>query len=170
MKIVISKHSVLQDPSTLSKALFLMRNDMKFLRDSYPHFDNWFFETVIPGISTGDRTIVIETRGETTAGLLILKHTIFEKKLCTLRVNPSFASKGLGVKLFTEAFERLETETPLLSVSEHAEPKFIRIFDHFGFKKQATYNGIYKPFVNEYAFNGLIHSEVRSTENCDEFA
>lgn len=131
-------------------------DDMAFLRESYPGFDRWLLGKVIPGIYAGERTAVVELRDSAVAGLLIVKHSDTEKKLCTLRVRPDFESRGLGVRLFETAFDLLGTERPLLSVSQPSMPKFLRLFAHFGFSKEAVYGGRYLPNVDELSYNGYL--------------
>jgi hypothetical protein len=156
MSMLLTKASLTTSPWLMDEALSIVSQDAEFLRSSYPHFDRWFSSKVLPGIYTGERTLLIEERDSSAVGLLILKHTATEKKLCTLRVRPHFESKGLGVRLFQTAFEILGTERPLLSVSQPSEPKFQRLFAYFGFAKQAVYQGRYLPMVDELAYNGLL--------------
>jgi GNAT superfamily N-acetyltransferase len=156
MSLLLTKNCLMTTPWLLDEALKAISQDAEFLRSSYPRFDEWFASKVIPGIYTGERTLLIEERDSTVAGLLILKHTTTEKKLCTLRVRPHYESKGLGVRLFETAFELLGTERPLLSVSQPSEPKFHRLFTYFGFAKEAVYQGRYLPMVDELSYNGLL--------------
>lgn len=156
MSLVLTKASLKQAPWLLSEATNVISKDAEFLRSSYPLFDEWFATKVVPGICTGERTLLIEKRGSLAVAFLILKHTDTEKKLCTLRVRPDFESKGLGVRLFQTAFQLLGTERPLLSVSELTAPKFERIFKYFGFAQEAVYQGRYIPMVDELAYNGLL--------------
>lgn len=164
MRLLVNQASVTRDPSLVEQSLCHICSDAEFLRSSYPRFDQWFTSKVLPGIYTGERSLLIETRGETVVGLLILKHTAFEKKLCTLRVRSEFESRGLGVRLFEAAFERLGTERPLLSVSESTLPKFARLFEHFGFAQAAAYRGLYRPRIQEFAYNGLLNTDDVSLE------
>ena len=122
-------------------------------------FDEWLLTKVIPGIYAGERAAVVELRDSAVAGLLIVKHSVSEKKLCTLRVRPEFECRGLGVRLFETAFDLLGTERPLLSVSEPSMPKFLRLFTHFGFSKEEVYGGRYLPNVNEISYNGHLESK-----------
>ena len=156
MTILVNKDSVSRDQHLIAQSLRLISADADFLRCSYPHFDNWLTSKVLPGIHTGERTLLLELRESSVVGLLILKHTSTEKKLCTLRVRPHYESKGLGVRLFQSAFTILNTERPLLSVAQPAETKFHRLFAYFGFTKQAVYEGRYTPNVNELAYNGFL--------------
>ena len=143
-------------PELIEAFQCLVREDIAFLRDSYPNFQEWLNSIVLPGIAAGERTVIVEQRQGRPAGLLILKHTKEERKLCTLRVRPGFEYKGLGIRMFEAAFDILETSQPLLSVSEVALPKFSRIFQHFGFDCSGTYRGLYLPKVSELSYNGIL--------------
>lgn len=156
MSLMLTKASVEDAPWLVTEAADIISQDSQILRASYPGFDQWFATKVLPGIYSGERTLLIEKRGSLAVAFLILKHTSTEKKLCTLRVRPNYESKGLGVRLFQSAFQLLETERPLLSVSESAAPKFLRIFKYFGFAQEAVYEGRYIPRVAELAYNGLL--------------
>jgi len=159
MTILVNKDTVSRDQSLVEHSLRLISADADFLRSSYPHFDYWLTSKVLPGIHTGERTLLLEQRETSVVGLLILKHTAAEKKLCTLRVRPHYESKGLGVRLFQSAFAILETERPLLSVAQPVEEKFHRLFTYFGFSKQAVYANRYKPRVSELAYNGFLDEQ-----------
>ena len=156
MTLLLTQASLERDPHLLGEALRVITQDAEFLRASYPQFDKWFACKVLPGLFAGERTVLIEERESTVVGLMILKHTDAERKLCTLRVRPHFESRGLGIRLFQIAFEILKTERPLLSVSETSMPKFKRLFKHFGFAQEAVYEERYLPKVDEFAFNGLL--------------
>lgn len=156
MRQLLSRSTVEARPELMFEFLSAVGDDIEFLRASYPRFDEWFLRKVIPGIYQGERTAVIEQRDSVVAGLLIVKHSSIEKKLCTLRVRPHFESKGLGVRLFETAFDLLGTERPLLSVSESSKPKFSRLFEHFGFAQEAVYEERYLPKVDEFSYNGLL--------------
>lgn len=156
MSLIITQSSLEQSPLLLDQTVNIVCEDAMTLRSSYPLFDQWFASKVLPGIYTGERTLVVEKRDSMVVAYLILKHTDAEKKLCTLRVRPNYESKGLGVRLFETAFRLLGTERPLLSVSEPAAPKFKRIFEYFGFSQEAVYKGRYIPTLNEQAYNGLL--------------
>jgi hypothetical protein len=156
MRLLLTKVSLTTSPWLVDEALKIVSQDVEFLRSSYPQFNEWFTLKVLPGIHTGERTLLVEVRDSTAVGVMILKHTEAEKKLCTLRVRPYYESRGVGVRLFHTAFELLGTESPLLSISETSFPKFGRLFKYFGFAQEAVYEGRYRPMVDELAFNGLL--------------
>jgi ribosomal protein S18 acetylase RimI-like enzyme len=156
MRIFLDQSTSVKKPEQLNHFITLLQDDAAFLKGSYPSFDLWFFNKVVPGILSGERTALIEMREEKLAGFMILKHDGFEKKLCTLRIRPEYESRGMGVRLFDLAFEILKTERPLLSVSESVKPKFENLFKYFGFSQEAIYEGRYRPSVRELSFNGLL--------------
>ena len=156
MRLLLNQQSVNEKPALLFDLINLIEQDAQFLKATYPFFNDWLTKKVVPGLCSGERTALIEYRESTPVGLLIVKHTVDEKKLCTLRVRPHFECKGLGVRLFETAFELLETDRPLLSVSENALSKFSKIFEHFGFSHDASYEGVYLPKVVEFSFNGVL--------------
>lgn len=156
MTLVLTKSSLKVSPWLLDEAVKIVSQDAQFLRSCYPRFDEWFALKVLPGISAGERTLLVEVRDSAAVGLLILKHSATEKKLCTLRVRPHYESRGLGVRLFQKTFELLGTERPLLSIAEPSVPKFERLFRHFGFAKEAVYEGRYMSMIDEFAYNGLL--------------
>ncbi|MEY8689299.1 MAG: hypothetical protein AB9M53_05405, partial [Leptothrix sp. (in: b-proteobacteria)] len=122
----------------------------------YPDFESWFESKVRAELLSGQRSILVEYRSGQLAGLAILKQGLDEKKLCCLRIMPSFESSGIGIRLFERSFEVLGTEKPLLSVSEEMLPKFARIFRHFGFSQEGKYIGLYRQNKCETSFNGIL--------------
>jgi hypothetical protein len=153
----INRTSLIQSPELSQGCLADIASQLSSLRDCYPEFDMWYSDKVVPGISSGHRSILLEYRRDQLAGFAILKDDGAEKKLCCLRVTENFQrSIGLGIRMFERAFEELGTEKPLLSVSEERLPAFQRIFDHFGFELSAVYDGRYRWGKVEFAFNGLL--------------
>jgi ribosomal protein S18 acetylase RimI-like enzyme len=157
MRMLLSRDTAIADPKLTSELMSVLDRESAFFRASYPSFDQWILQKVLPGISAGERTVIIEKRFNVAVALLIVKHTQVEQKICTLRVNPQYESKGLGVRLFEEAFEILQTSKPLLSVSETSKSKFTKLFKYFGFTEEAKYQGLYLPNANEYSYNGILN-------------
>ncbi|WP_082504838.1 MULTISPECIES: hypothetical protein [unclassified Methylophilus] len=139
-------------------AELLVDESRKMLLDMsnyYPNFTDWFDQTVIPGLESGERTIILlKDMNKPIAGLGIVKDTLEEKKLCCLRVRDQYNGSGLGVRLFKHSFAELGTDMPLLSVSSEKLPEFKRVFDYFGFEFGEEYTGIYRPKKKEMSFNG----------------
>lgn len=120
----------------------------------YPSFYEWYFEKVMPGVQKGDRKIISEIRDGKIAGIAILKNTIEEKKICTLRIAPNYQNRGIGVRLFKKSFEILQTNKPLLTVSEEKLAEFHKIFSYFNFEETDVIEGKYRVGKKEYIFNG----------------
>ncbi len=85
-------------------------NYLKDLARSYPDFDRWFYDTVIPELEdkTERREIIIvlseleEIKNTVLTGIAILKKTKEEKKICTFRIHEDYRNQGIGTKLFEE--------------------------------------------------------------------
>lgn len=141
--------------------LFSIQQDAVFgrlaqLSHFYPKFNHWYREKVIPGLTSGEREIILKFSDQRLAGIAILKISESERKLCCLRVLDEFHGSGVGVHLFRDSFDRLGTSKPLLSVASEQAEKFERIFTFFGFQKVAEYPGMYRKNNTETSFNGLI--------------
>ncbi|CAE6816083.1 hypothetical protein R69927_00432 [Paraburkholderia domus] len=154
---VIDAVSLARDPEQTSGMLTEVLARVQDLKDVYPQFESWLADRVLPGLRTGDRSILVEYRHGELAGLAILKDDGSEKKICCLRVLPGFQDRhGLGVRLFEKAFNQLDSRNPLLSVAEERLPAFRRIFDHFGFELAETHKGLYRADRTEFVFNGTL--------------
>ena len=157
MSKTIDAVSLARDPEQTSGMLAEVLAHVEDLKDFYPHFDTWLTDRVLPGLQSGERSILVEYRGGMLAGLAILKDDDQEKKLCCLRVLPSFLhARGLGVRMFEKAFEHPGTRSPLLSVAEERLPVFGRIFKHFGFELAEMHKDLYRVGRSEFVFNGAL--------------
>lgn len=148
----LNKDVVKEKISLLSEA-HLRLNEISLY---YPNFSLWYQERVSPGLVNGTRKILVRHINGELAGVAIIKKTQDEKKICCLRVFPKFQGTGVGVRLFVDAFQALETEQPLLSVAEEQLPKFEQIFTHFGFSLVQKYRDIYRANKEEFSFNGVL--------------
>ncbi len=167
LSTTIDRISLAIDAEASLATLSEMGSYASVLRNYYPEFDLWFSKKVYPQLFTGERAILAEYREGQLAGFAIVKDNGFEQKLCCLRVMPSFQNaRGLGLRLFDRTFDYLETDKPVLSVSEEMLPKFNRIFSHFGFKMAQQYDGYYRKEKSEFSFNGLLLPDL--TIKCRE--
>lgn len=154
--MIINQKIVFSQPHTLQILQNIIQDDLLFFQSIYPEFFVWFEGKVLPGLFNAERSILIEERNNEIAGFAILKHTYSESKICTLRVRDTYENSGIGIKLFEQSFDLLETSSPLLSVSDEMYPKFNKIFKYFGFSHEETYPEIYRPNVAELSFNGAL--------------
>lgn len=123
------------------------------LSDDYPGIDRWFLMKVVPGLRTGSRHILRIERNGTLAGVGIAKNEPDERKICTVRVAPAYANRGIGVRIFDGLLKWLDDDRPHLTVSERKLPLFERIFDYYGFNLSFTRSGLYLPTVCELGYN-----------------
>jgi len=119
----------------------------------YPNFQKWFYNKVIPDVLQDKRKILLEIRNNEIAGIAIIKNSIEEKKLCTLRVTNKYQNKGIGLRLFERAFEELDTSKPFLTVSEEKYKEFEKIFKYYGFELTNKIKDYYRKGKNELFFN-----------------
>lgn len=123
------------------------------LSNDYPNIESWLGQKVFPGIITGSRKVTVIYREHRIAAVGIAKNENGEKKICTVRVSNFYSGYGMGIRIFNELMEWLETDKPHLTVSENKLPMFQRIFDHFGFTCTSTHKGRYREGAVEYFFN-----------------
>lgn len=133
-----------------------------FLADSvyyYPRHNEWY-KGVVQELRDGtEREMIIVYDSKTIAGVSILKKSQIEKKICSLRVAKEYRGKGIGTSLFKKSLEFLETDKPILTVSQGKKEEFQKIFNYFGFSLEQTYYGKYMPTLNEYCYNGILLPE-----------
>lgn len=123
------------------------------LSREYPDIENWFRWRVVPGLRAGTRTLICVHREGRLIGVGIGKHEAYERKICTVRVAPSYFGRGIGLRLFDSLLRWLDTDQPHLTVSEPKLPAFERIFERYNFKRTSSRLGLYVPGVAELSYN-----------------
>lgn len=87
------------------------------------------------------------------SGCSLLKNTKDEKKICCLFVDPAYRGQGIASQLIKNSFAILNTEKPLMTVSEHNLPQLQKLIDRFGFELTSVKNSVYLPGVREFYYN-----------------
>lgn len=128
-------------------------NHISTLEQEYPHFKEWYYTTVLPETSVGLRKIIVAHIDNSFAGVLILKDSD-EKKICTLRVAPEYRGNGLGHQFMSIALCELNTEHPLITVSDKHIAEFKNLLHDYDFKFTEMYFERYIKNRYELAFNG----------------
>lgn len=157
--LIVNKKFIYKNPyhEDFTKLFFHdISKKLNSLSLEYPNFDEWLKCKVFPGLFNGEREILIEHRQGKIAGLAIVKNNLMEKKICCLRVLPKFQNRGIGIKMFIKSMEILDTDKPLLSISENNISKFKKIMDYFNFKQYEKYLGLYKENTKEISYNGYL--------------
>jgi hypothetical protein len=153
-KILLSDVNLdIGEKANLANQIYYQLCDLKI---DYCEFYTWYYSKVVPQISQGTRNIVILKYGCQIAGIVITKNQL-EKKICTLRVNPKYQKNGVGKILIENAFNILETEKPIITVSDYRVFEFRRILNYYGFKLEKVYKNYYKDFRSEFSYNGLLN-------------
>lgn len=127
-------------------------SELRCLSNSYPDFYNWYHEKLA---FDSNRKILVLSEGEKIAGVLITKDG-FEKKICTLRVNEQYRRRGIGSYLMQYSFNLLNTDKPIITVSENNLFEFNPLLKRFGFDLKKIYYNYYMLGKNEYSFNGYL--------------
>lgn len=134
--------------------LFKVLEIVRPISSMYPNFEDWFWNKVVPGVINGEDKIIIGLKNGNIVGVSMLKNH-GEKKLRALRVNDIYQKKGYGLYLIDKSLEILETEKPLVSVSEEMINDYSRIFiNRYNFSMTHVYKGLYRKRILEYEFNG----------------
>lgn len=146
------------------KAKDKLYNFLRDLAESYPNFDEWFYNVVIPEIElkNGEREIIIvlsqlEDQDKVfLTGIAILKKKEHEKKICTFRVHEDYRNQGIGTELFEKCFEFLGTRKPIITISQDRKEMFDKHIVNYNFDEIQTLKDYYKIGSVEYVYNGIL--------------
>ena len=136
--------------------------------DSYDGHWDWLQNKFFPGLQEGKRgysfaidsdskQIVTLKRGimpiYTLAGCALLKDEPDEKKLCCLFVDPNYRGQKIASKLVEDSFEVLNTNKPVMTVSQQNLGMLQKLIERYGFELTSVKESVYKPGVKEYYYN-----------------
>ena len=155
------------ESNNIYRDIILVRRFLSDLSLEYPYHDIWFEEVANRLINRNrEREIlfVLNEGGEVIAAA-ILKNTIEEQKICTLRVAREYQRKGLGTLLVKKSCELLKNSKPIISVSEEKNREFLRLFKRFDFRLTTVYPNKYKENALEYCYNGYLSPETILTND-----
>ena len=123
----------------------------------YCGFRDWYNNLFVSGYNLKcSREIILCISHFQIAGIIILKKTVTERKICTLRVKDEFQHHGIGRALIEKGLEWLNCEKPLVTVRKAKEKEFLPLFNYYGFCLEETKWNYYKPFCTELVFNGSL--------------
>ena len=150
----------------IREVLYQNQDEMIYVRDillslkrNYPNFEQWLEKKVMTQL--GDtRKIIVALSERVIVGVMVLKNTVSEQKICTLWVQEEYRKNGIGTELIKCAIEELETKYPLITVSENSYMNFLPLMEKFNFQLKRRYRGYYRPGVIEYAYNGLLEENI----------
>lgn len=156
-------YSVKYESSILESLLYIediysfIRKSLEFINISYPNFESWitkiFIDTKQIENKERDIFIIIDEENKKISGLMVLKLSSLENKICTLVIFPEYRNKGLASLLINLALSKSKKELTL-TVSENKFLMFKKLLDKFGFniiKEDYIYNEAEKElFLSTY--------------------
>lgn len=120
----------------------------------YPNFSAWYANTVLPGLSSGQDSLLVVREGAHLVGVALGKRSDDETKLRCVRVAPAWQNTGVGLRLIERMFEVLESDKPHVTVAEEMLHAYSRPFvSRYGFVLSDVAKGRYRRGKLEYAFN-----------------
>ncbi len=126
----------------------------KSINDTYPKHNEWLFNKFFPELKSGKRKIIIAYIKENTPiGVALLKDTDEEKKICCLFVREDCRGRGIARKIIRKSCEVLNTNKPLITVSDRNLPMLQRLLNKNGFKFSYKRKGAYQQKDTENYFN-----------------
>jgi GNAT superfamily N-acetyltransferase len=144
--------------------LYQAFNIINKLDETYPDFNHWYWNKVVPGVVLGTDKVILGTNKNEIVGISIIKDTITEKKLRALRIDDKYQKKGFGTGLIDKSLELLNEDKPLVSVSEDLLHLYSRIFiNRYDFDMTYVHKGLYQKGKLEYQFNGVKNSLLTSS-------
>lgn len=127
------------------------------LDKNYPGYKNWFYNKQIKGCVDLNRNIIFVRNDESKIiGISSLKKTSEEKKICTLFILEPYRNRGIKNLLLKESFLYLETEKPLITISEENLNTFQKTIEEYNWELKETVEDIYKKGSREFCFNGSL--------------
>lgn len=130
---------------------------LKRLNIEYPGFYKWYRGLFLENKELqNNREIIICEREYCIVGVVILKSTEEEKKICTLRVASPFQRQGIGKKLMEMSLEWLQEDKPLITMHKSKQHEFAALLEYYGFVLEQKQWSYYNIFSTELIYNGIL--------------
>lgn len=134
--------------------IYLFLHKLSF---EYPKFTEWYNNLFSMDYELKEeREIIISQYDAQLAGIIILKKTKTENKICTLRVEKKYRNNGIARELIKKGIEWLEDEKPFVTCHSSKNRQYIGLFQYFGFQLSEKKFGYYGLFNLEYSYNGIL--------------
>lgn len=125
-----------------------------FINNEYKEYKDWFFYTHIPELNQSRITLYITYNDEIVAISNLKKNK--EKKICTFYVDEKYRNMGIGTFLMEESLAWLETDKPLITISESKLKMFKYFIDKYNWNLEVILDDYYKENTKEYCYNGIL--------------
>lgn len=128
----------------------------KFLNETYPGYKKWFFNKQVIECYKSSRDIIfVRNESDEIVGISCLKKENNERKICTLFVKPNYRLQGIGSMLLEESMEFLETNKPLITLTDDKLIMFEKIIKKYEWElTEIVYNE--NTGKKELCFNGKL--------------
>lgn len=124
--------------------------------DDYPYHFSHYYQKYLPGLKDGTREIIGYYRNQKPVGVIILKKTPEECKICTLFVSENSRGMGIASKLVQEGISFLGTPRPVVTIASHKIDQFEGLVKRFGWVHTKTLPcGYYNDHSKEYVYNSF---------------
>lgn len=140
---------------SLYREMFLLTQGIK---DIYPDYEKWYWNTFIEGLKKGERLYAISSKHGILNGCALLKKTPMENKISTLYVDDYYRHQGIGQALMRASLTELG-KYPLMTVSEGCLNSFLPLIRQFKFRLTG-YQEI-SDGSTEYIFNGFAPRHIK---------
>lgn len=154
MKLMVIKKGA---DSLLIDAFFrLLQNILSDLEIEYPFFLKWLHKVFYELQKSDSRIILVccdDSNIFDVMGVAILKNTIEERKICTLRIIPKYRRQGIGTYLLRKSTEVLNDPYPLITVSGIHMDSFGPFLKKNGFVLKDKIKSLYRRGCYEYFYN-----------------
>nr|QIM10389.1 hypothetical protein PlAlph_1430 [uncultured Alphaproteobacteria bacterium] len=119
----------------------------------YPKYQNWFYVRFLQGLKAQTRIILYCLSADNEiAGVILLKKTAAENKICTLFVCEKYQRKGIASALLGKSLKIFGNQRPIITVSESNYAQMAKLLDNYGFKLQNVQTGEYSTTEKELHF------------------
>lgn len=147
------EYSKIRDDLKGQQLLEKLYNVTKELELDYPNHYHWFHEKFCKELDGKVREIIFCLDNETPIGIIFLKNSKDEKKICTIYVEKEYRNIGIGTHLLLKSFTFLNTTKPLITMPEYKVKDFEKIIRNYNWEKTEIIESCYSD-KNEIIFNG----------------
>lgn len=137
----VNSPNFLNDPSLLK----IFKN-FSFL---YPGFQQWI-EKVSSQLNSHERFVYVAKNQNDVIGIIIIKNSQYEAKICSLYVMPDFQSRGIVNQLLSLAKGILRDKIVYVHMNENIMYSYGNFFIKNGFSVLSIDEGKYKKKEREY--------------------
>ena len=149
------EYSKIRDDLKGQQLLEKLYNVTKGLEPDYPNHYHWFHEKFCKELDGKVREIIFCLNNEVPIGVVFLKKSKEEKKICTIYVDKEYRNIGIGTHLLLKSFTFLNTTKPLITMPEYKVKDFEKIIRSYNWEKTEIIESCYSD-KNEVIFNGIL--------------